>query len=138
MRKGRRSEYAWAYAKYGDEIPDPLAKSTFQSAILDWESRNEAPGKKRLALVQDLLAIRRREIVPRLAGASFGDAQAADNGLLTANWHMGDGATLQLVANLSKSAIARKASAANGTPIWGGEAGDLLPPWSVFWRIGGR
>jgi len=138
VRKGRRSEYAWAYAKYGDEIPDPLANSTFQSAILDWESRNEAPGKKRLALVQDLLAIRRREIVPRLAGASFGDAQAADNGLLTANWHMGDGATLQLVANLSKSAIARKASAANGAPIWGGEAGDVLPSWSVFWRIGGR
>ena len=138
VRKGRRSEYAWAYAKYGDEIPDPLAKSTFQSAILDWESRHEAPGKKRLALVQNLLAIRRREIVPRLAGASFGDAHAADNGLLTAHWRMGDGATLQLVANLSNSEIARKASAASGTSIWGGEAGDLMPPWSVFWRIGGR
>jgi maltooligosyltrehalose trehalohydrolase len=138
VRKGRRSEYAWAYAKYGDEIPDPLAKSTFQSAILDWESRREAPGKKRLALVQNLLAIRRREIVPRLAGASFGDAHAADNGLLTAHWRMGDGAMLQLVANLSNSEIARKASAASGTSIWGGEAGDLMPPWSVFWRIGGR
>ncbi len=138
VRTGRRSEYAWAYAKYGDEIPDPLAKSTFQSAILDWESRNEAPGKKRLALVQNLLAIRRREIVPRLAGASFGDAHAADNSLLTAHWRMGDGATLQLVANLSSNEIARKASAASGTPIWGGEAGDLMPPWSVFWRIGGR
>jgi len=138
VRKGRRSEYAWAYAKYGDEIPDPLAKSTFQSAILDWESRHEAPGKKRLALVQNLLAIRRREIVPRLAGASFGDAHAADNGLLTAHWRMGDGATLQLVANLSNSEIARKASAASGTSIWGGEPGDLMPPWSVFWRIGGR
>jgi len=138
VRNGRRSEYAWAYAKYGDEIPDPLAKSTFQSAILDWESRHEAPGKKRLALVQNLLAIRRREIVPRLAGASFGDAHAADNGLLTAHWRMGDGATLQLAANLSNSEIARKASAASGTSIWGGEPGDLMPPWSVFWRIGGR
>ena len=26
VRKGRRSEYAWAYAKYGDEVPDPLNK----------------------------------------------------------------------------------------------------------------
>ena len=25
VRKGRRSEFAWAYAKYGDEVPDPLA-----------------------------------------------------------------------------------------------------------------
>jgi len=138
VRKGRRSEYAWAYAKYGGEIPDPLAKSTFQSAILDWESRKEAPGKKRLALVQNLLAIRRREIVPRLAGASFGDARAAGDGLLTAHWRMGDGATLRLVANLSSTEIASKASASSGTPIWGGEAGDLVPPWSVFWRIGGR
>jgi len=138
VRKGRRSEYAWAYAKYGDEIPDPLAESTFQSAVLDWESRNEAPGKKRLALVQGLLATRRLEIVPRLAGASFGDAHAADNGLLTAHWRMGDGATLQLAANLSNSEIARKAIAASGAPIWGGEAGDFIPPWSVFWRIGGR
>ena len=138
VRKGRRGEYAWAYAKYGDEIPDPLAKSTFQSAILDWDSCHEAPGKKRLALVQNLLAIRRREIVPRLAGASFGDAHAADDGLLTAHWRMGDGATLQLAANLSNSEIARAASAASGTSIWGGEAGDVMPPWSVFWRIGGR
>jgi maltooligosyltrehalose trehalohydrolase len=138
VRRGRQKEYAWAYAKYGNEIPDPLAKSTFQSAILDWESRNQAPEKQRLALVRDLLAIRRREIVPRLAGASFGDAQAADNGLLTAHWRMGDGAALQLVANLSNSEIACKAVAASATPIWGGEARDLMAPWSVFWRIGGR
>jgi maltooligosyltrehalose trehalohydrolase len=138
VRSGRQKEYAWAYAKCGDEIPDPLAKSTFQSAILDWESHNQAPGKQRLALVRDLLAIRRREIVPGLSGASFGDAQAADNGLLTAHWRMGDGAALQLVANLSNSEIACKAVAVSGTPIWGGEARDLMAPWSVFWRIGGR
>jgi malto-oligosyltrehalose trehalohydrolase len=138
VRKGRHREYAWAYAKYGDEVPDPLAQSAFQSAVLDWESRNEQAGKKRLALVQQLLAIRRREIVPRLAGAAFGDAHAADNGLLTANWRMGGGATLQLTANLSNSEIAHKRSEATGAPIWGGETGDLMPPWSVFWRIGGQ
>jgi len=42
------------------------------------------------------------------------------------------------VANLSNSEIASTASAASGTPIWAGEAGELVPPWSVFWRIGGR
>ena len=30
VRKGRREEFAWAYAKYGDEMPDPLAPSTSQ------------------------------------------------------------------------------------------------------------
>jgi malto-oligosyltrehalose trehalohydrolase len=138
VRKGRRREYAWAYAKYGDEVPDPLAQSTFQSAMLDWDARNEQAGKKRLALVRQLLAIRRREIVPRLAGAAFGNAHVTDNGLLTASWRMGDGATLQLAANLSNRKIAHKRSEATGTSIWGGETGDLIPPWSVFWRIGGQ
>ena len=44
VRKGRRKEYAWAYAKYGDEVPDPLEPSTFQSAVLDWESRDQERG----------------------------------------------------------------------------------------------
>jgi maltooligosyltrehalose trehalohydrolase len=138
VRNGRREEFAGAYAKYGDEIPDPLEQSTFQSAILDWESRNAASGKKRLALVQQVLAIRRREIVPRLAGTSFGEAYVADNGLLTASWRMGDGATLRLLANLSNNEIAHKGSETAGTAVWGGETSHLLPPWSVFWRIGDR
>jgi maltooligosyltrehalose trehalohydrolase len=135
VRKGRRSEYGWAYAKYADEVPDPLDPSTFQSARLDWDSRNEPTGKKRLALVQELLATRQREIVPRLAGAVFGEANAADNGLLTANWRMGDGATLRLTANLSERELADKQTKTAGIPIWGGEASEVLPPWSVFWRL---
>jgi maltooligosyltrehalose trehalohydrolase len=137
VRKGRRHEYAWAYAKYGDEVPDPLESSTFQSAQLDWESCNHEAGRNRLALVQQLLSIRRNEIAPRLAGAAFGEAHAADSGLLTANWRMGDGATLHLLANLSVDAAERPTEAA-GTPIWGGEAGETIPPWSVFWRLDAR
>jgi malto-oligosyltrehalose trehalohydrolase len=134
--QGRRKEFSGAYAKYGDEIPDPLDEATFRSAVLDWHSRDKPAGKKRLALVQQLLAIRRREIVPRLAGAAFGAAHAEDNGLLTANWRMSDGAKLQLLANLSNNEIAREQSDATGKPIWGGETSEVIPPWSVFWRIG--
>jgi len=135
VRNGRRREFAGAYAKYGDEIPDPLDPSTFQSAILDWQSCNEPPGRQRLALVRDLLAMRHREIVPRLAGAAFGDARAADDGLLTANWRMGDGAALGLLANLSANEVARRQGEPIGRPIWGGETGERLRPWSVFWRL---
>jgi len=135
VRNGRRREYDWAYAQYGDDVPDPLALSTFQSAVLDWDSLNYPKGRKRLALVRDLLAIRRQEIVPRLAGAAFGEAHAADNGLLTARWKMGGGATLRLLANLSAGEVACKGSETAGTAIWGGEAGETIPAWSVFWRI---
>jgi len=138
VRKGRRREYAWAYAKYGDEVPDPLEPSTFRSAVLDWDARNEAAGAARLALVRQLLAIRHREIVPRLADAAFGEAQAAGNGLLTATWRMADGATLALLANLSDRAVPHGGRQFTGTQLWGGKTGDLLPPWSVAWHLGAR
>jgi malto-oligosyltrehalose trehalohydrolase len=135
VRKGRRGEYGWAYAKYGDEVPDPLEKSTFQSAVLDWESRHEPAGRQRLALVQELLAVRRREIMPRLAKAAFGEARAADNGLLTASWRLGDDTRLGLRANLSTTEITGKPRETGGIPIWGGEPRDVMMPWSVFWRL---
>ena len=137
VREGRRREYAWAYAKYGDEVPDPLEPSTFQSAQLDWPSRDPGAGRKRLALVRELLAVRHREITPRLAGAAFGEAHASDSGLLTAHWRMGDGMALRLLANLSGHAIGQSTDT-SGTAIWGGEADMTIPPWSVFWRLEAR
>jgi maltooligosyltrehalose trehalohydrolase len=136
VRKGRKQEYKWAYDKYGDEVPDPLDVSTFASAVLDWSSRETPAGSKRLALVSELLAIRRREIVPRLAMARFGEAHASENGLLTAHWHIADGSRLSLIANLSSQAITNPSSLMTGAPIWGGDPGGRIPPWSVFWRIG--
>jgi 1,4-alpha-glucan branching enzyme len=135
VRQGRRKEFAGAYAKYGDEIPDPLAISTVQSAVLDWPSHDEEPGRNRLALVRELLSIRRTEIIPRLDGATFGRAHAADNGLLTADWRMGDGATLRLTANLSALEISPQLGKMPGTVIWGNKASGPMPAWSVFWRL---
>jgi maltooligosyltrehalose trehalohydrolase len=43
-----------------------------------------------------------------------------------------------LAANLSDSAAARQPHETTGRLIWGGESGDLLPPWSVFWRVDAR
>jgi maltooligosyltrehalose trehalohydrolase len=136
VRKGRRREFEGAYAKYGDEIPDPLDQSTVQSAVLDWSALETEPGRKRLALVQELLAIRRREIVPRIAAARFSEAHAASSGLLTASWHMGDGTSLRLLANLSGHDITHASGETAGTPIWGSALGDSMPAWSVRWHIG--
>ncbi len=135
VRQGRRREYGWAYEKFGDEIPDPLGEMTFRSAVLDWESRNEPAGRQRLALVQELLAVRQREIVPRLPSAAFGEAHLADSKLLTANWRLGDGARLELAANLSNREITDRPPETKGIPIWGDAPGEVIPPWSVFWRL---
>jgi maltooligosyltrehalose trehalohydrolase len=141
VRKGRRSEYEWAYAKYGDEIPDPLDMATFDSAVLDWDARNAEPGRTRLNLVRDLLAVRHREIAPRLANAGFGEAYATDDGFLSAHWRMGDGKRLHLMANLSDRDLAPSPGEAEGTLIWGRELKESMPPsiikaWAVSWRIG--
>jgi maltooligosyltrehalose trehalohydrolase len=137
VRKGRRTEFAWAYAKYGDEVPDPLDSETFNSAKLDWEAREVTPGKERLTLVRALLTARQNEIAPRLPGAAFGKAHVSDEGVLTADWRMGDGTSLRLLANVSPDEIAAPSPQTAGRPIWGGSPPDRLPPWSVFWSLGG-
>jgi maltooligosyltrehalose trehalohydrolase len=140
VRAGRRREYGWAYATlgqgtHGHNIPDPLDPATFRSARLDWEAREGGDCRERLTLVRKLLSIRHREIVPRLEGAAFDRAHGRDDGLLTAHWHMGDGARLLLSANLSAAAVIHQATETKARPIWGGEPGGILPPWSVFWQI---
>jgi maltooligosyltrehalose trehalohydrolase len=137
VRNGRRREYAWAYARYGEQIPDPLDLATFQTAVLDWSEPESKSGQDRLALVRRLLAVRAHNIVPRLAGSAFGEAQANDNGLLTAHWRMGDGTRLRLMANLSAKDVAFPSRERAGAPIWGDVAGDHMPPWSVSWLVGG-
>jgi malto-oligosyltrehalose trehalohydrolase len=137
VRKGRRKEFAEAYARFGDDVPDPLDEATFRSAVLDWNARDLPKAARRLALVRELLAVRRREIVPRLDGARFGEASAGDNGLLSASWHMGGGASLRLLANLSDQAIPMQ-SPLPGTKLWGGDLSGVLSPWSVHWHIGQR
>jgi len=136
VRKGRRAEYAWAYAEFGDDVPDALDPSTRGSAVLDWNERDPPAARKRLALVRELLNVRRQEIVPRLADAAFGEAHAAANRLLTADWRMDDGTALRLLANLSDQAIGHAPDGPAGTLIWGSELGDSVPPWTVLWRIG--
>jgi maltooligosyltrehalose trehalohydrolase len=135
VRRGRREEFKAAYADLGNEIPDPLAEETFRSAVLDWQELASPAARERLGMVQKLFAIRRDEIVPRLAGAQFGSAQGG-TGLLSAHWTLGDGARLQLLANLADEASARPSAIRAGRPIWGGAIPERLPPWSVFWSIG--
>jgi maltooligosyltrehalose trehalohydrolase len=134
VRAGRRKEFADAYDKYGNEIPDPIDEATLRLARLDWEVAAAGAGVQRLKFVRDLLAVRRREIVPRLVGAKFGTAQASEAGLLLADWQMGDRARLGLMANLSGQEIA-VARRERGTRIWGRELTGSLPPWAVSWRI---
>jgi maltooligosyltrehalose trehalohydrolase len=136
VRQGRRHEFAEAYAQFGDEVPDPLAEKTFRSTVLDWDARHQPQHQKRLTFIRELLAIRRREIVPRVSGVAFGSAHLAGM-VLTATWRLGDGSGLGLVANLSSQVAEQPDDVPRGErPLWSSGVNDKLPPWSVFWSIG--
>jgi maltooligosyltrehalose trehalohydrolase len=136
VRAGRKKEFAEAYAKHGDAgIPDPLAQSTRDGAVLDWSARERAPHAERLALTRALLKARRQFVVP-LAAAMDGDNDARlDDGVLTATWRAG-GKAMHLIANLGE--IERPSPTANGEEnVGGGMPPATLPRWSVYAGIGG-
>jgi maltooligosyltrehalose trehalohydrolase len=136
VRKGRRREFAEAYAAHGNEIPDPLSAETRAAATLDWHALGEPATAQRLAMTRDLLAVRHRRIAPLLPTMTEPGRVTFDNGLLHARWSAGR-RELMLLANLSDK---RKASPALcwGEPIWGDMPARELPPWTVYAGLGGR
>lgn len=106
VREGRRREFAkfpaFADAKAREAIPDPNALATFE------RSRAE-PGPDAEAwqsLYRDLLAIRHREIIPRLRDALAIGAEAIGSGAVVARWRMADGAVLTIALNLGDETVA--------------------------------
>jgi maltooligosyltrehalose trehalohydrolase len=135
IRQGRRREFAEAYARHGQDIPDPLAEATRNRAVLDWKLLNDPVHAQRLMLTRELLSVRKIQITPLLPSMlGKGDAAFA-NGVLQAQWRAGD-KTLALMANLSKAQNARPDGLGWGKPIWGGPPPRDLPPWSVYAAIG--
>jgi len=135
VRKGRRKEFERAYAELSGAIPDPLEEATFRSAVLDWHASATRNGRKRLALIRNLLATRRQEILPRLVGTKFAVGRC-DGPILTSDWSLAGGQTLRLLANLSDAEAKPPRAFRPLRSIWGGELPAALPPWSVFWSIG--
>ncbi|MGK2910859.1 MAG: malto-oligosyltrehalose trehalohydrolase [Sphingobium sp.] len=105
VREGRRREFAkfsaFADPQAREHIPDPNALETFARSYPE-------PGPNADAwrtLYRDLLALRHRNIVPRLRGVSALGAEAVGDAAVLARWKMGDGATLILAINLGNMAV---------------------------------
>ena len=106
VREGRRREFA-DFAAFADEaaratIPDPNARSTFAASRP--LAGPAAPAWR--DLYRRLLAARRAEIVPRLAGAQAIGARAVGDKAVVARWSMADGAVLTLLLNLGDERVA--------------------------------
>ena len=136
IRRGRRKEFAEAYETFGDDVPDPLASVHVRSRKTRLGRARRRQAANGTVWSRRLLAVRTAEVTPRLAGASFGHAEFQQANVLTAQWRLGDGALLALVANLSDQTTTRGHAAFRGRAIWGGQPPERLPAWSVFWAVG--
>jgi maltooligosyltrehalose trehalohydrolase len=140
VREGRRSEFG-RFERFGSpearaSIPDPNAVPTFEASKLDWAKLEVPAHARRLELVRDLLALRAREIVPRLPGLR-GSAEAAGS-LIAARWTLNDGSQLGVLANLGPTQQARPGPVPDPV-LWAQPAechlGATMPPWSVVWTL---
>jgi maltooligosyltrehalose trehalohydrolase len=141
VRKGRRAEFA-KFPEFQDPrkretIPDPTSEETFRSAKLNLQEATTGSHADRLVLYRDLLALRRREIVPRLKdiGGNAGSFQVLQEGAVCVRWGMGDNTELSLAANLADRPPGKVAP--RGRRLWsaGVDVDGTLGPWSVIWSI---
>ncbi len=136
VTRGRREEFG-KFARFRDPavqatIPDPNDPATFAASKLDWKELDKPLHAEWLALYRELLGLRHRHVVPRLAGMRSGGTFAlVGDDCLRADWTLGDGARLHLVANFS-------ATSCGGIDIPPGEllyVSDLAPEGDLARRV---
>jgi maltooligosyltrehalose trehalohydrolase len=142
VTEGRREEFrsfaAFADAAAAEQIPDPAAPSTFIRSKLDWRSLGRSPHAEWRALYRRLLDLRHRVIVPllpKIAPSRRTWGKSGDSALAV-TWPLDEGRALRLDANLGDRAIPMESSRM-GELVYATHpnAGGVLPPWSVVWRI---
>ncbi|QQR38704.1 malto-oligosyltrehalose trehalohydrolase [Devosia rhizoryzae] len=138
IREGRLKELAKFPHREGDVPPDPMAEATFDACKLDWNWGDNEDSKRQHWLYRRLLSVRRKEIVPRLAGMTgeSGHYQVLAEKVVKVWWTLGDGSELSMVANLGTEPF-------QGVGVWGEDhlwlegsaTGDTLDGLSVVFSL---
>jgi malto-oligosyltrehalose trehalohydrolase len=141
VREGRRREFA-GFPEFQDErardrIPDPNDPATCDASRLNWADPATPEHRRQLEYCSTLLALRRDEIAPRLAGTRGGAARfdIPADGVLRAAWVLGDGSRLGVTANFGGGPVPFAPQGGRvlfRTPT---EAEGELAPYSVVWEI---
>jgi malto-oligosyltrehalose trehalohydrolase len=153
VTQGRRREFAhferFSNPKARQSIPDPNDPQTFLRSKIDWEALSQTSHAGWHRLHRDLLALRQREIAPRLTGMGGGAGfelriGSVGNRCFQVTWRLGDGSDLTLTANLgdTEHSIASPFRNVSGATLYlepdsAGRALDegRLPPWCVAWHL---
>ncbi len=142
VREGRRNEFSrfpeFRDPQQRDRIPDPTAGESYRASKLDWREANEDAHAGWVRLYRDLLAIRHREIVPRLkaTGLHAGRYRTLGRNAVAVSWTLADGAKLTLIANLADEPLTHPAPG-GGQRLWsvGVISDSQLGPWGIVWMI---
>jgi malto-oligosyltrehalose trehalohydrolase/4-alpha-glucanotransferase len=144
VRDGRTAEFATfpAFADAGAQkrIPDPTREATWRMSCLDWDNLALEPHARWLDWHRRILAVRRDDLVPHLAGMAGGDArwEVVDGRGLRVRWSLAGGCVLHLAANPGDGDAAGFAAPA-GRVLWREGEGlrddGILSPWSVIWSL---
>ncbi len=148
VTEGRRQEFA-TFPEFRDartraHIPDPGSPETFARSVLNWADLGVAEHRAWLELYRELLGLRHREIVPRLAGLAghAGTFERIAARGLRAHWRLGDGAHLTLLANMGPDVARGFATAPAGRLVHAtdselalGLVRQELGAWSVAWFL---
>jgi maltooligosyltrehalose trehalohydrolase len=142
VRDGRRREFA-AFERFSDpatraQIPDPNARATFEASKLDWNDLARPSHARALEHTKRLIAVRMREIAPRLEGARAGTFRTHGDTGLTVEWPLAGGARLRLAANFGDAPLEALAPPPGRVIHTEGEvAHNRLGAWSGIWTLEG-
>lgn len=143
---GRRQEFA-RFPQFQNpqawfRLPNPVNSATFAQAILDWNESLRPQHQHWLGLHRQLLAIRRQQLIPRLADITHANrVDYLKDTALSVRWRLNDGMQLLLITNLGNHNVNDIAlphrpplySTHPQAPISAGQ--QQLPPWSTYWYL---
>ncbi len=149
VRAGRRREFSrfekFRRAEALERLPDPVGAATVEAARLDWRELRDPAHAAALDHYRRLLALRRREIAPRIPQIrSATCVRLEENGAFAVDWPLTDGSTLHLLANLTDHPVpgvgrmSGRLIFATHPDIRAAVRRNRLEPWSVTWLLSRR
>ncbi len=140
IRKGRLDEFKQSPdgIDHSDELLNPNSEESFLASKLDWTERKAKHNADHLGLYRKLLAIRREEVVPRIAelANNTGRYEIIAGRALKVRWTLTDGSVLHLLANLHTDPLI-DIQLQLGRRLWpeGQAGGQTLDGWGVVWSL---
>ncbi len=109
IRQGRAKEFenfkSFAGGDPATSVPDPTSIATFDRSKIDWSERTQADFAEILAETRDLLALRRKEVLPVMASAFYDSRfERHGDGGLTVEWRFENG-SIGLAMNVAPTEL---------------------------------